>query len=451
MRWDPHPFQIKSARHIIQHQSSMLFLRMGFGKTAITLTAIDWLLKHQRITGAMIFGPVRVIYNSWPDEIEKWNHLRHLSYTILHGKHKDTRLSEPHDIYLINYEGIKWFYRKVTAHHPTRLKANFAVFDESVKIKSHNTKRSAMLRWLKQFWDYRVGLTGTPAPNSILDIFGQYLIIDDGARLGTSYKNFQHKYFMPVDYNAYKWVPKPKTIPILANKVRDITVRLTKSDHIKLPKVIENSVTDRLPDKLQDQYDELEREFFLQIDNVGIEAFNAASLSMKLRQFMQGAIYYDQDKRREFKKLHELKLDMIEEIIEDYQFPTIIAIQFRFERELLKQRFPHAVTDVTVKNSRDIVQRWNDQKIELLVVHPASMAEGLNLQHGGHVIIWAALPWSSSHYDQLNSRIVRQGQKNIVTLHHVLFKNTIETRVLAALKSKISNQAKFIEHIRDLI
>lgn len=451
MKFTPHPYQIRSAEHMVKHKECALFLDMGLGKTVITLSTIRFLITTDQIKSCLIIAPLRVIYNVWPQEIEKWEHLQYLTHTILHGKDKYYNLTDkPVHIYLMNYDSIPWLYNTIRNSSKTKLPFNMIVYDESSAIKSHRTKRFKCLRGLSRIFDRKVILTGTPAPNSLLDLWAQYYLLDDGKRLDTSWTRFRQTYFTQKDYFGYKWEPLPNASQILSKKVEDITIRLRGSDYLSLPKRTHNKIMCVLPVKAQKQYKTLENEFILQIKNEIVTAANAGVMANKLRQFTSGGLYSE---RKPITNIHTVKLDALEEIVDSYYGkPLLIAIQFRFEYDIIKQKFPKVPIiygGTKLKESQKLINQWNKKELPLLVVHPASIAHGVNLQQGGNILIWFNLPWSYEQYIQLIKRIDRQGQTQPTFIHHILLKNTIDEYVYKVLQKKEYTETTFLNLLLD--
>ena len=454
MEIDAYPYQYRAAKHVINKPRGFLFLGLGLGKTVITLTAIKRLRKIDNVKGVLVVAPLRVVYNTWPEQIKKWDHLRNLTYTILHGKHKNKRLKEDVDIYLMNYEGIPWLYRQIWRKRKDEAPFNMIVFDESTKIKATDTHRFRYLNQLMRFFDRRLGLTGLPAPNSLLDLWAQYYLVDSGKRLTTSYTIYRDHYFTQSDREGYRYRLNPGANKSIANQVKDITLRLSAEDYSQLPDLIVNEVPCHLPDKLRTAYNRLERDLYVTLQETEIEAFNSASLSMKLRQFVQGGTYNHDDKGKIISstKFHEIKIEALKDIKEDYNYPLIAAIQFRFEIDMLKKHFPDApmiVGGVKLTKSLEIMDEWNKGNIPLLIVHPQTLSEGVNLQAGGCSVVWLGLTWSFYYYKQLNGRLYRQGQTRPVIIHHLTMRGTTDDDVINAIRTKRTTNVEFLGLLKE--
>lgn len=443
----PHNYQTTCVKHCIENNRAALFLDMGLGKTVIILTVINYLLNSLKIRGVLIIAPLRVVYNVWPLEIKKWNHIGHLKYGILHGNRKDKEIKTKNDIYITNYDSLNWLCNKLNKYKRDRFPFDMIIFDESTAIKNPQTKRFKMLRNIIKAFPRRIILTGTPAPNSLEDLWAQYFLLDDGERLGTSKYRFRDRYFYPADYNHYRWRPYPTTAKILGEKVQDITVRLSAKDYLKMPKLINNEVYWSMSDATKQKYKEFEKEFLIELDRETVTAVNAASLSTKLRQFLSGFLY------NEGKQLdvHTEKLDVLDELIDDrHGEPKLVAIQFRHEYDMIKKRYQKAPVifgGMNTKTVNQTIKNWNYGEIPILIVHPASIAHGINLQQGGRILIWYSLPWSWEHYTQLRARIYRQGQEKPVISHHIIAKKTVEEDVIKALLDKRGNEKTFTKQL----
>lgn len=419
---------------------------MGLGKTVIILTAIMNLLKRKKIKAALVVAPLRVCYNVWPNEIEKWDHTKHLRYGILHGRDKADVLRQKLDIYIINYEGLAWLFDQIKKTPTERVNFDMIVFDESTAIKSNTTQRFKKLKLMMKMFKRRVILTGTPAPNSLLDLWSQYYLLDDGERLGTSKYWFQSEYFWQADYQGYDFQALPYASEDISKKVSDITVRLKAEDYLDMPKLIDNPITWKMTPKIRATYKTLEDDFIVGINDGIIVAQNAAVLSAKLRQYVSGFVY---DEERRPLEAHHEKLDALAEIREGNAGENLlVAIQFRHEYELINRKFPNVPViygNMSQKVTKSIIKKWNHGKIPMLVVHPASIAHGVNLQEGGRMLVWYGIPWSYEHYHQLIGRLHRQGQTKPVINSYIVAHDSIEERVVEALQRKEDTEKTFLK------
>jgi SNF2 family DNA or RNA helicase len=443
-----HPYQKKGLKFCLENPSSYLQLSMGLGKTLISL---EW-VKDKLDSGVLIIAPLRAISTTWPDEMEKWGY--DYTYTVLHGPEKLHNIGLKRQVYIINFEGLQWLFDamktlfKVTKRLPFRT----IIIDEGSMIKSPSTKRFKTLRKLVDVFHNKLILSGTPAPNSLLDLWSQYYFLDGGERLEKAYYKYRQMYFYPLDYKQFTWaIRSQEQKDMIYDKIKDITFRLDAGDYIKLPDRIDNVIKLRLSKTLQDNYKLLEKKFFLELEDTEIEVFNSAALSMKLRQYIQGGLYTND--KGAWEKVHEVKLNQLKEMVEIADgSPILCPIQFKFELELIRKVFPKVpaiVGGVPAQTTVQYIKDWNKKKIPLLICHPASLSHAVNMQYGGHTIVWYGLTWSSEQYQQLNARIDRQGQKHEVIVHHLVMQNTIDIAVMRALKSKIAGQRQLLDFIKD--
>jgi SNF2 family DNA or RNA helicase len=446
----PHNYQVLAAKHLVKNPASALFLDLGLGKTVISLTANNYLQKTNKIKGTLILAPLRVVYNVWPQEIKKWDHLKHLKYSILHGIDKEVKAKDKSNFYITNYESIKWLYNYFKQFSPNEIPFDSVVYDESAFMKNKKAKRFKLMKSMSSIFKYKSLLNGTPAPNSLLDLWAQYYLLDNGKRLGTKWSWYRAKYFQQMDYMGYDWQLIQGGSQLISDKVTDITMRLKADDYLNLPDIIYNNIYCTMPSDIKPKYKQLEKDFLIQIENETIWAANSAALSNKLRQFVSGSAYTED--RKKVVHIHKVKLDALAEILEsntDEAF--LIAIQFRFEYDLIAEILPGVPViygGVNEQKSQKLIEDWNAQKIKRLVVHPASIGWGLNLQDGGRSLIWFSIPWSWWHYTQLIGRLRRQGQKDTVRVHHLMLKDSVDERVLSSLQRKYDTEETFLSQLR---
>lgn len=449
MSVDPmHTYQKRALQFSLSNPNSYLALDMGLGKTRVSL---EW-CKDKISKGVLVIAPLKAIYTTWPDENKKWNF--NYTYTIVHGPDKLEKIGLKRQMYFTNFESIQWLFGALKDLYKITKKVPFRtiIIDEGSMIKSPSTKRFKTLRKLRDIFHHRLLLSGTPAPNSLLDLWSQYYFLDGGLRLFKTYGKYRSEYFMSLDYKQFTWAIRHETCKDeIYNKIKDITFRLDAKDYIKLPKRIDNIIKLKLPETLQAQYKQLEKKFFLMLEEKKIEVLNAAALSMKLRQFIQGGLYTD--KKGAWEHVHNEKLDKLKEMVEVADGQGILCpIQFKFELEMIKKVWPKVAAIVggvppatALKHIRD----WNAGKIPLLICHPRSLSHAVNMQDGSHIILWYGLTWSSEQFLQLNARVARQGQKKTVVIHYFVMENTVDTAVYQALKSKIRGQNQLLDFIKN--
>lgn len=427
-----------------------LFLDLGLGKTIISLIAIKRLISTGKVKRVLIVAPITVMHNVWEQEADKWEYTQGMTFTKLHGPEKKGRLLHPSQVHIVNYEGIQWLcdtLRRTFKYFPY----DMVIFDESSKLKSHKTKRFKTLKGLIKQFKRRYLLTATPAPNALTDLWSQFFIMDGGETFGTAYFRFLNRYF----YEAYKykWVVKDFAEAELQEKVAPKTMRLKAEDYLKMPPITYNHIELEMPVGMQKKYNKFEEEYFIELEEAeaGIEVFNAAALSMKLRQFIQGGMYNAEGKWTE---IHRIKLNALKELIDTSAGqPILCPIQFKGELAMLTKEFGSSVPVIAGGTSQEqtslYIKKWNDGQIPLMFCHPASLSHGINLQAGGHILLWYGLTWSLEQYLQLNGRLYRQGQQNAVFIHHLIMKNTVDEAVVLAINSKTKTQESLFKYIKD--
>lgn len=438
-----HKYQEYSVNFIKSHNEAAVLLDCGLGKTAISLTAInDLMFDEFEVRKVLVICPLRVCY-VWRDEVTKWEHLKHLKLSIATGSvtERINALKAKADIYVINRENVEWLIDK------SGLKFDFdmVVIDELSSFKSYSAKRFKSLLKVRHLINRIVGLTGTPTSNGLMDLWAQYRILDYGKRLGRYITHYRNEYFKPDKRNgavvfSYKLLPGAEEA--IYNKISDITISMKAVDYLDMPEKIMNEVTVELSGEEMSVYKSMKNNMIMQLDDEkDIDAVNAAALSNKLLQMSNGAVY-DEDKK--YHIIHDKKLDALEDLIEQANGkPVLIAYWFKHDLERIKSRFKVR----EIKQDRDI-KDWNAGKIEVAVIHPASAGHGLNLQSGGSTMIYFGLTWSLELYEQTNARLWRQGQKEIVVIHHIITKGTIDESVMSALKSKEKTQDALINAVK---
>lgn len=437
-----HNYQERAISFCLDHKAAFLAIDLGMGKTAIALHVI------QHIGGpAFVFGPLRTIYSSWPEEIEKWT--PNLSYAIAHGTNKYAALNSGADVILMNYDGLNWFSKQKIA-----MNRRMVIYDESSMCKSHATQRFRLLRKLSILWsDYKLCLSATPAPNSLQELWSQYYLLDSGKALGKNITTFRENYCTSFSYpgmtvTLYKVLARYHKE--IYDRVAPITFRLDAKDYLEMPEITYNEIKVELPPSLRAKYKTLKKEFFLELEGADIEALSAVHVGMKLRQFIQGGLY---DEEKKWHRLHNLKLRVLKELVETAAGnPILCAIQFKGELAMIREAFPSApvIAGGTLpEQGAKYITSWNKGNIPLLLCHPASLSHGVNLQAGGHTLLWYGLTWSLEQYSQLNGRLYRQGQLRHVVIHHIIMKDTIDEAVMLALKNKECGLRALLNYIKE--
>lgn len=442
IKYNPHNYQAYSTDFIINHKAAGLFLEQGLGKTVITLTAI-WILLYDYFdaTKVLVIAPLRVARDTWSRECEKWEHLRGLSISKVLGSERERKMAlyQKADIYVINRENVEWLIKNKEWDFDT------VIIDELSSFKSPSSKRFRALKKVRHKIKRIVGLTGTPAPNGLLDIWSQIYLLDGGERLGRTYSGYRSRYFHPQKY-VNGGIPTDYQInedaeEKIYEKISDICISMKALEYLKMPECIFNKVPIELDEKEMKLYRQLERDLLLPLDDSEVDAVNAAVLSNKLLQMAGGAVY---DEFGDVKTIHDKKLDALEDLIEAANGkPVLVYYGFKHERDRIKNRF-----DVGEINTSEDIAKWNRGEMQIALCHPASTGHGLNLQDGGCTIIWFSMTWSLELYQQANARLWRQGQKQTVVIHHIIAKNTIDERVMVALENKDTSQAALIEAVR---
>lgn len=443
MKFVPHEYQKYATKFIEENDISALLLDMGLGKSVITLTAIRNLIIKGKVGRVLVIAPLRVARSTWPDEIAKWDHLNDLTYSVAVGTEKERleALRKNVEIVIINRENVDWLVNK----SGYRFNFDMIVIDELSSFKSYSAKRFKALLKVRPYVERIVGLTGTPSSNGLMDLWAEYRLLDFGERLGRYITRYRLKYFTPDKRSAtvifsYKLLPGAEDE--IYNAISDITISMKAKDYLKMPDLIINEVTVDLDLAERRTYETLRKEMVVQIsEQEEIDAVNAASLSGKLLQMANGAVY-DEDKR--VLRIHDKKLDALEDLIEAANGkPVLIAYWYKHDLERIKERFN--VREIL--NDQDI-RDWNNGKIDVAVIHPASAGHGLNLQQGGSTMIWFGLTWSLELYEQANARLYRQGQNETVVIHHIITKGTIDEDVMLALRRKEKTQSALIDAVK---
>lgn len=446
-----HGYQQKAVNHQCTHPWSMLWLDMGLGKTAVTLTSIAHLINQGFLRSVIIVAPVRVCRLVWRQEALKWTHTQHLTFSMLTGtRDQRTRaLLRPANIYLINHENLKWLSETLSTYfikkgHP--IPFNGLVWDEVSKMKNSTTDRVKAVKGILPHFDWRTGLTGTPASNGYKDLHGQFLVVDAGERLGTSKNAFKQRFYKKE--GQYKEVAYADTEETIKHLIGDITLEMSAEDYNKLPDMIVNNVELELPDDLRAKYDLMEKELFVKLDSgTEVEMFNQAALTNKCLQFSNGAMYPIAGMPL-WEPIHDLKLEALEDIIDESQGqPILCAYAYRSDAERIMTKFKHLrpinLTDYKSESSlNNAMTRWKSGDCALMIGHPASMGHGIDgLQRNGHILVWYGLNWSLDLVDQFNARIRRQGQGVPVICHRILVRDTLDKVQEMRLIEKDETQA----------
>lgn len=449
MKYKPHDYQRYATEYIESHPEAAVFLDMGLGKTSITLTALNNLLfDYFDVHRILVVAPLRVARNTWSDEIEKWEHLHNLTFAIAVGSEKERleALKREADITMINRENLQWLIEK--SGQP--FEYDMVVIDELSSFKNHQAKRFKALMKVRPKVKRIVGLTGTPSSNGLMDLFAEFKILDMGMRLGRFIGQYRNTYFKPDKVNGpivYSYKPLPGAEDAIYEKISDITISMKAADHLKMPELINTKYMVHLSEKEKKKYEDMKAELVLALPEREITAANAASLSGKLSQMANGAVYADDDS---ILSIHDRKLDALEDIIESANGkPILIAYWFKHDLMRIKQRLTEKKIPFQKLDSDASMKKWNRGELPVALIHPASAGHGLNLQSGGSTIVWFGITWSLELYQQTVARLYRQGQSSqTVTVIHILTEGTVDEKIVKALADKDSTQSALIDAVK---
>lgn len=442
MKFVPHDYQKYAVEYIKSHPVTALFLDMGLGKTVTTLTAIrDLMYDTFEVQRVMVIAPLRVARDTWPGEIKKWDHLKELTCSVVVGSVAERKraLQQDADIYIVNRENLVWLYENC------RLDFDMVVLDELSSFKNAQSKRFKAMKAMRPKVKRIVGLTGTPSGNGLMDLWAEFRLLDMGERLGRYISQYRNLYFKPDKRNGmvvYSYKPLPGAEEAIYHQIADITVSMKANDYLKMPELVSVTKEVTLSEKEQKRYEELKKSLVLDLPDGEVTAANAASLTMKLSQIANGAIYTDD---KDVVKIHDRKLDALEDLVESANGrPVLVAYWFKHDKDRIQKRMQAR----ELKEPQDFTD-WNAGKIPVALIHPASAGHGLNLQQGGSILIWFGLTWSLELYQQTNARLWRQGQMDkTVIIQHIVAKDTIDERILQVLEHKDGTQAALIDAVK---
>jgi SNF2 family DNA or RNA helicase len=452
------PYQVKAVEFQCDKPASALWLDMGLGKTVITLTSIAHLIKSDYLQGVLIVAPIRVIKLVWRQEALKWHHTKDLTFSSMVGNknQRTTALMKKADIYLINYENLKWLSIAINEYFiktKTPLPFDGIVWDEISKMKNSNTKRVKAYKQIAPSFKWTTGLTGTPASNGYKDLHGQFLVLDNGQRLGVGKTQFTNRFYYKV--GMYKLVEHTTTKEIIQNLIGDMTLQMSAEDYNPLPDLLVNDIEVELPKNARRLYDSMEKELYLQLESGnGIELVNHLALMNKCFQFSNGAVYLSPESS-EFEQVHTGKLEALNDIIEEANGKQVLcAYNFRSDAQVIMEHFkalrPINLTDCkTTTQLENAMLRWKNGDCLLMIGHPASMGHGIDgLQDNGNIVVWFGLNWSLDLYEQMNARIRRQGQVEPVICHRIFCRDTLDETQKLALDNKALTQHELRQLIK---
>jgi SNF2 family DNA or RNA helicase len=449
MKYEAHDYQKYATTFIEEHPVSAILLDMGLGKSVITLTAInDLLFDSFEIHKVLVVAPLRVARDTWPAELGKWEHLNGLIYSVAVGTEvqRKAALLQKADIYIINRENVEWLVEKSCLPFDY----DMLVVDELSSFKSHQTKRFRSLMKVRPSVKRITGLTGTPSSNGLMDLWAEFRLLDMGKRLGRFITHFRSDYFVPDKRNqqiVFSYKPKPGAEEAIYRLVSDITISMKSTDYLKMPECVINEVPVRLSEKEMECYQTLKDDLILSLDGQDIDAQSAVGLSNKLTQMANGAVYGEDC---DVIAIHDRKLDALEDLIESANGkPVLVAYWFKHDLSRIEERLRKRHIPFSKLDSADSIKRWNNGELPVALVHPASAGHGLNLQSGGSTLIWFGLTWSLELYQQTNARLWRQGQESdTVVIHHLISKDTIDEKIMSALKKKDKTQSALIDAVK---
>lgn len=451
MRYVPHAYQERATQFIIDNRYCALFLDMGLGKTVATLTALQQLKEdYFEIDKTLVIAPKSVARNTWTGESHKWDHLRDLKISVIMGTPAQRRkaIEAEADIYVVNRDNVKWLVDYCDLDL-VRWPFDSVVIDESSSFKNPQSRRFKALRRMRWLIHRIVLLTGTPSPNGLMDLWSQIELLDYGKRLGRTLTMYRQEYFRPGRHNGhvvYEWIPRPGAREKITEAISDICLSMQASDYLEMPDLIQAGTTIALSDQEQKAYLEFEKEQLLQVDEAEIEAVTAAALTNKLLQFTGGAVY---DSDHDWHPTGQSKMEALSDILEATEEPVLVFYAYQHEKERILANFGNYQPE-TFNGEPEILKKWNNREIRLLLCHPASVAYGLNMQEGGRTIIWYTPTWNLELYQQANARLYRQGQDRPVLLYHIVATGTMDERVMEALSGKGDCQTALLQRIKEL-
>lgn len=449
MIYNPHNYQSYAINFINKKEIAALLLDMGLGKTSITLTSInDLMFDYFVVSKVLVIAPLRVAISTWPEEIKKWDHLKDLEISVVVGdlKTRKAALAKRADIYIINRENLQWLIESSGYYFDF----DMVIIDELSSFKSWKSKRFQSLMKVRPRIKRIVGLTGTPASNGLMDLFAEYKVLDMGKRLGKFIGGYRNEYFVPDKRNGeiiYSYKPRVGADKLIYKKVSDITISMKAEDHLHMPDLVSTEYKVYLDDKEMKIYNELENELAIDFKSGEVTAGSAGVLCGKLSQMANGAIYLDDGSVNEF---HQKKLDALEDIIEAANGkPLLVAYWYKHDLDRIKERLDSIKVDFKEIDTDKTIKEWNEGKIPVGLIHPASAGHGLNLQAGGSTLVWFGLTWSLELYQQTVARLYRQGQKDkTVVVIHIITDGTIDENVMRALKNKDMTQRALIDAVK---
>jgi SNF2 family DNA or RNA helicase len=480
LQWAPAPYQKKAMRFLIERAASALFLDPGLGKTSISLGAASVLMKKKVIKRVFVIAPVRVCHSVWPAEVRKWKDFHGLKMVVLHGPKKEALLDEDADIFVVNPEGLEWLFNVKKTKYVNRagkektmyqvdqkriksLGIDLLIIDELSKFKNTNTGRFAVMKEAIKHIPRRWGLTGSPAANGLINLFAQCFVLDGGKALGRYVTHFRMEHF-DKGYDGFSWNLKPGHDEVIYARVAPLALRMSSTDYLEMPDLIENKIRVSLPGDVMKHYADVQDDLVTKILDRKVSAATAAVASSKCRQMANGGVYLDEEvkalfklpsSKREWLNVHDEKTNALEELVDELQgAPLLVAYEFGHDLDRILKRFPNAPFiggGVSIKRAKELEDEWNAGRIPMLLGQPQSIGWGLNLQGASNHICWYSLTWDLEMHDQFIGRVWRQGNKHAkVFVHYLMADDTIDWAVYAALKSKSKGQNALFEALKKL-
>ena len=451
MKYSPHDYQSYATQFILTHPIAAILLDMGLGKSVITLTAIfDLCLDSFQVRKVLVIAPLRVARDTWPAEIRKWDHLKGLTWSVAVGTEPERKEALTRDafVYIINRENVQWLVEQ----SGLPFDYDMVVIDELSSFKSYQAKRFRALMKVRPGVRRIVGLTGTPSSNGLMDLWAEFRLLDMGKRLGRYITHYRNRYFTPDKRNGqvvFSYKPLPGAEDAIYDAISDITISMKAADHLQMPERVMNEVAVSLSDEEREIYDGMKRDLVVSLGGEEIDAGNAAALAGKLSQMANGAVYAE-DKR--VISLHNRKLDALEDLIEAANGkPVLVAYWYKHDLDRIAKRLHKMHIPFTTADKAGSIERWNQGELPVMLIHPASAGHGLNLQSGGSTLVWFGLTWSLELYQQTNGRLWRQGQEHTVVIHHIIAEDTIDERIMAALRTKDKTQTALMDAVRAVL
>lgn len=451
MKYSPHDYQAYATQFVLTHPVAAVLLDMGLGKSVITLSAIfDLCLDSFQIRKVLVIAPLRVARDTWPAELQKWDHLKGLLWSVAVGTEAERKAALRQDafVYIINRENVQWLVEQ----SGLPFDYDMVVIDELSSFKSYQAKRFRALMKVRPGVKRIVGLTGTPSSNGLMDLWAEFRLLDMGKRLGRYITHYRNMYFAPDKRNGmvvFSYKPLPGAEEAIYDAISDITISMKAADHLQMPELIVNEVTVSLSPAEREVYEGLKKELVVSLGDEEIDAGNAAALAGKLSQMANGAVYTE-DKR--VIPLHSRKLDALEDLIEAANGkPVLVAYWFKHDLSRIEERLHTLHIPFARADKPENLERWNRGELPVMLIHPASAGHGLNLQAGGSTLIWYGITWSLELYQQTNARLWRQGQKQTVVIHHIIAEDTIDARIMKALSEKEKTQTALMDAVRAVL